>query len=94
MKYYKIALHKRYIDTGQGITGYAKYILVLLGVAIPNVNYILLVGFLYFLASYFIGWWWLNFGMFDAEAEVNNQFNPFVKEVRKKIGIANKAKSI
>ena len=88
MKFYKFALWKKYIDTGQGITGYAKYALVVLGIAIPNVKYIILVALAYFISSFFIGWWWLNYGMAEAEAEVNNQFNPFAKEVRAKLGVS------
>lgn len=86
----KIALHKRYFDTGMGVTNYLKYPLVLLGFAIPNVKNIIIVAVLYALLCYFIGWWWLNFGMADAETEVSNRFNPFVKEIRKKFGITNK----
>jgi hypothetical protein len=94
MKFYKFALHKRYFDTGMGVTNYLKYPLVLLGIAIPNVKAIVYVAVIYAIACYFLGWWWLNGGMTDAENEVSNQFNPFVKEMRKKVGIPNKAKSI
>jgi len=83
----KIALHKNYFDTGFGTLNYLKYPLLLLGFAIPEVRGIILIAFLYATACYFLGWWWLNFGMQDAENEINNRFNPFCKQVRKRLRI-------
>jgi hypothetical protein len=82
MKFLKFALHKRYFDVGMGVTSYLKYPLVLLGFAIPNVNYIIIVAVLYAIFCYILGWWWLNYGMCEAETEVSNRYNPFVKEMR------------
>lgn len=87
MKYFKFALHKRYFDTGFGVLNYAKYPLVLLGIAIPDVKAIVFVALFFGLFCYFLGWWWLNKGMTDAETEVSNQFNPFVRQVRRKFKI-------
>lgn len=84
-KFLKFALHKRYFDTGFAILNYLKYPLLLLGFAIPDVSAIVIIALLYGLTCYILGWWWLNFGMLDAENEVNNRFNPFVKEMRKAI---------
>ena len=85
MKFLKFALHKRYFDTGFNVLNYLKYPLVLLGFAIPNAKLIILISFFYALGCYFIGWWWLNFGMLDAETEVSNKFNPFIREMRTKV---------
>lgn len=82
MKYLKFALHKRYFDTGFSVLNYLKYPLVLLGVAIPDVKAIIAISVVYAVSCYFIGWWWLNYGMTEAETEVSNRFNPFVKEMR------------
>lgn len=89
MRFFKFALHKRYFDTGMGVTNYLKYPLVLLGIAIPNVKAIIYVAIAYGIGCYFLGWWWLNGGMCDAENEVSNRFNPFVKEVRAKLSKRN-----
>ena len=83
VKLYKIALHKRYFDTGFGVLNYVKYPLVLLGFAIPDVKSIILVALGYAIICYFLGWWWLNKGMTEAETEVGNRYNPFVQEMRK-----------
>lgn len=83
MKYFKVALHKRYFDTGMGVTNYLKYPLVLLGFAVPNIKAIVYVAILYAIFCYFLGWWWINKGMCEAETEVGNRFNPFVQEMRK-----------
>ena len=85
MKFFKFALHKRYFDTGRGVIDYLKYPLVLLGLAIPNVKMIIAVASVYAMISYILGWWWVNKGMMDAENEVSNKFNPFVREVRRKL---------
>ena len=85
MRFYKFALHKRYFDTGFAVTNYLKYPLVLLGVAIPKVNAIVVVAILYAVFCYFLGWWWINKGMFAAETEISNQYNLFVQEVRNKL---------
>jgi len=87
MKYLKFALHKRYFDTGMAVTNYLKYPLVLLGIAKPRVDLILFFSFFYAFGCYILGWWWLNRGMCDAENEVTNKFNPFVKQVRQKLNI-------
>lgn len=86
MKFLKFALHKRYFDTGFGVLNYLKYPLVLLGFAVPDVDMIILIAFLFALGCYLLGWWWLNCGMLAAETEVGNRFNPFVKEMREEIG--------
>jgi hypothetical protein len=87
MKFIKFALHKRYFDTGFGVLNYLKYPLVLLGFAVPDVKLILFFAFFYALICYILGWWWLNSGMTDAETEISNRYNPFVKELRNKFGI-------
>lgn len=92
MNFLKIALHKAYFDKGWAVSNYLKYPLLLAGFAIPNIKAIIWVAFIYALACYILGWWWYNYGMTDAETEINNRFNPFVKEMRKEIGIPNKRK--
>ncbi len=92
MKFLKFALHKRYFDQGFGVLNYVKYPLALLGFAIPNIKYIILVAIFYAVVCYIVGWWWLNRGMLDAENEISNRFNPFVRDVREKFGIPKKRK--
>ena len=91
-KYLKIALHKRYFDTGFGTLNYLKYPLVLLGFAVPDVQGIIITAGVYAVICYSLGWWWLNHGMAEADAEVSNRYNPFVKEMRSKFGEPNNQK--
>ena len=85
MKGYKFVLHKTYLDKGLGVTGYFKYLIAFFGLASKDVNQTLIIAILYALFCYILGWYWINHGYLDAENEVSNQFNPFVKEVREKI---------
>jgi len=92
MKFLKFALHKRYFDTGFGVLNYLKYPLVLIGFATPDAKVILVFAFFYAIVCYLLGWWWLNRGMQDAETEIGNRYNPFVKEMRKVIVKPNNRK--
>ena len=56
---YFFLLHKRYFDTGFSILNYAKYPLVLIGFAIPDVKAIVLITILFAVICYFTGWWWM-----------------------------------
>jgi len=87
MKFLKFALHKRYFDTGMGTLNYLKYVLVAFGFSSLNVKATMLLALAFAVVSYFVGWWWLNYGMVNAETEISNLYNPFVKEMREKFGI-------
>jgi len=84
---YRINLHKCYFDTGYGITAYFKYFIFVFGglsfqqnISLKYTIYVMLV---YALFCYFFGWAWYRFGWYTAQIEVGNQFNLFVKEMRK-----------
>jgi hypothetical protein len=81
-KFLKVALHKRYFDSGFSLLNYLKYPLVLMGFVVKDIQLIIIVSILYAVSCYFLGWWWLNYGMMDAETEIGNRYNPFVKELR------------
>lgn len=86
MKYLKFALHKRYFDTGMGITNYLKYVIALFGIASLNLKWTMILAVIYAFTSYIIGWYWLNSGLVDAEKEIDNRYNPFVREMRRVYG--------
>ena len=84
---YKLNLHKHYFDTGYGITSLFKYFIFIFGgmslqqsISLKFTMYVLLG---YALFCYLFGWAWFRFGWFEAQIEVGNQFNLFVKETRK-----------
>ena len=83
---YKLNLHKHYFDVGYGMTSLAKYFIFLFG-GLSFQTDLSLVFTMYLLGAYgvfcyVIGWAWFRFGWFEAQLEVINQFNPFVKEMR------------
>lgn len=85
MKYLKFALHKKYFDTGMGVLNYVKYAIAVFGLSSLNVKTTMILAFAFAIVSYFTGWYWCNSGLTDAENEINNRFNPFQREVRRKL---------
>lgn len=80
----KLCLWKRYFDTGMGLTNYVKYFILFFGVSSVNVTATLIIAFLYAVASFFLGWYWLNSDFYKADTELSNQYNIFVEQMRKK----------
>lgn len=89
MKWFKLCLHKGYFERGLALTNFFKYPLALIGATnyayFDNVNFTIVLVIFYFIFCYFLGWAWFNRGFVAAENEVNNQFNPFQKEIRNHI---------
>lgn len=86
LRFYKLALHKAYFEKGYSLTNYVKYLIALFGLSSLNVKVTLSLGVVYAFFCYFIGLGWYRFGFIEAEIEVSNQFNLFVKQVREKFG--------
>jgi len=82
MRGYKVALLKTYFDKGYGFTSYLKYCIAFFGLASNDVKTTFIIAFLYGLFCFFLGWFLFKIGYIDAENEVINRFNPFVKEMR------------
>lgn len=88
MKFYKFALWKAYFEKGYSILSYPKWIIGIFGIGeVINKNYWMVIGgaFLFFIICILIGWLWIKAGIFEAENEVGNQYNLFVKQMRRKI---------
>lgn len=86
MKAFKILLWKAYFDKGWSLTNYFKYLLLFFGLfdlITATVATWFAVG--YCVSCFIIGWFWYNYGLIETENEVNNLYNPFQKEVRKKL---------
>ena len=84
MRGYRFCLHKAYFEQGMGLTNYVKYLIAFFGIASSDVKITLIIAGAYGIFSYFLGRWWFQSKMKLAEIEVSNQFNLFVKEMRKK----------
>ena len=88
MRFYKFALWKRYFDQGYSLVSYPKWVLAIFGLGeIVKNNYMIVVigAFFFSILCFFMGWLWLRLGLFEAEQEVSNVYNLFVKQVRRKI---------
>ena len=85
---YKFNLWKAYFDTGYSMLSYPKYILFLVGlgdVIASDGDYInvLIIGFLLGIGCLLFGKLWFKYRFIDYQLEVSNQYNPFVREMRK-----------
>jgi len=84
----KILKHKRYFDIGYGFLSYPKWVAAVFGIGnVVNKNYwtVVIGAFVFFLFCYMSGWLFVKHGWYEADIEVGNIFNLFVKEVRKKL---------
>tara|TARA_R100001530_G_scaffold136358_2_gene116704 strand:+ start:8373 stop:8684 length:312 start_codon:yes stop_codon:yes gene_type:complete len=84
-KGYKILLWKAYFDKGWSLTNYFKYPLIAFGWATDNVQATLIIGLIWAFSCLILGRVWFKYRMIDTENEINNIFNPFQREVRKKL---------
>lgn len=85
---YKIMLWKGYFDRGWSLLNYVKYILLAFGaynmVTEGNIKLILVIALVYGFFCLILGRAYFKYGWVTAGHEVQNQFNLFVKEMRKK----------
>lgn len=84
MRGYKFCLLKAYFDKGYAITSYFKYAIAVFGVASLNVKLTMIIFLFYGFFCFFLGWAWYKYGYAIAEQEVFNDYNLFVKQMRKK----------
>jgi hypothetical protein len=85
-----LCLWKRYFDVGFGILNYVKYFVLLGGFLSGSIETTLIVGVIYAILCFIVGWAWLNSDFYTADTELSNRYNLFVDEMRKKIGKPNK----
>ena len=82
MRGYKFILWKTYFEKGYGITSYMKYLIAFFGLASQNISTTLYLGVGYFFVCIVVGRLWYRYRLVDTEIEIQNQFNPFVHDVR------------
>lgn len=88
---YKFAKQKAYFDAGYGASSYIKVLLGITSLATLNVRLIATVIFFYGIGCYILGYFMFKFRFIEAEKEVLNQNDLFVKEVRKRKDINTRA---
>ncbi len=82
---YLICLWKSYFDKGMGLTHYLSYFIAFFALASKDMKSVFIVGSIYAIISFFVGYYWFKYDWIQAEIEVGNQYNKFVKEVREKL---------
>ena len=85
MRLYKPLLYKAYFDRGLGLTHYVKYLIAFFGLASSDVETTLWIAVIYAVICFFLGWAWYRYKLIETEYEVQNNVNPFCREVRSKI---------
>ena len=84
---YKVNLHLHYFDVGMARLSLLRYVWLFMGFGTISAGmswlYAIYIGVVYAIVCYLFGLFWFRFGWFTASIEVGNQFNLFVKEMRK-----------
>lgn len=84
-KKYKFIVLKGYFEKGYALTNYIKYIIALFGISSLDVRLTLILGVVYGLSCFLIGWGWYVWDFQDMENDFFNKYNPFVKNVERKL---------
>lgn len=91
MKFYNLAFLYSCFNQGYGITSPIKWVASIVGIgsAIQGSSLIWIgIGALvYFLLCIGVGFLCFKYGWVDAMAEVSNKYNPFVKQMRRKLKV-------
>jgi len=87
-----VQLQRHYASMGKAVFGFIYGFIALFGIASGDWKTTLALGLAFYLVCYLAGRWYCLHGWFEAEIEVNNKFNPFVKEMRESISGAEVSK--
>jgi hypothetical protein len=82
---YRILLWKSYFDKGLNLTNYIKYPIAFFAISSLNVKLTMIIAFVYALLCIPLGYLFYRFGWMKAEIEIQNRYNLFVKQMRRKI---------
>lgn len=85
MRWYRILLLKAWFDKGLNLTNYMKYVVLLFGITANNAKATVIFALIYALSCPIIGFFWYKFKLVETENEINNQYNPFQREVRARL---------
>ena len=83
---YKFFLVKAYFDKGFSILNYLKYLILLLGlerIIGGDVSSAILMITAYAIVCFILGFIIYHYKFIEAENEVRNRYDPFIKEMRK-----------
>jgi hypothetical protein len=89
---YFILYHKKLFDIGFGLSSYLKWFVVYFGVASRDVKSTLILGFIFGIFCYALGYSWVKYKFVMIDNEISNSFNPFVKDVKQSLKHLSKNK--
>ena len=84
---FRLMLKKKYFDKGYGLTHYLFKLIAVFGLTSSKLQETFIALIIYTLLCFVLGYFWLKYNLYNAELEVDNQFNPFQQELRKKLNI-------
>ena len=87
---YRLCLWKGYFEKGYQLLNYAKYLIALFALSSLNVVVTMVLAAFFTVLCFFLGWFWFRYDWIKAEIEVGNNFNLFVKQMRKRISANRK----
>jgi len=79
----RLMFHKAYFEKGESIIAYVKWIILFNAVIFTDTLSTGIYVVLYVGVAYVVGRLWFKWNFMEAENEVNNLVNKFMKEVRK-----------
>ena len=79
----KLILYKRYFEKGYGLTHYLFKLIAVFGLTSQDIAATGYMVAVYTILCFFGGWSWHHYGLMEKEIELNNKFDPFVKEMRR-----------
>lgn len=84
---FRLLIAKAYFDKGYGLTNYFFKLVAVFGLTTSLVKETFMIILVYTCSCYILGRFWYKKKLVDMENEINNLFNPFQREVRKKLKI-------
>lgn len=86
MRFYKIAFLEACFNKGYAVTAPLKYLVALIGISnaivSENMRLTILLGIGYVIFCFILGYILFRIKYVNAQIEVSNRFNPYVKEMR------------
>jgi len=81
---YRLCLWHKYLGQGIGLTNILKYFVFMFGISSQNVKWTMIFGVSWAILCFIVGRWWFKHDWILAEKEVDNRYDLFVREMRKK----------
>lgn len=89
---YFILKQKFYFDTGLGVSGYFKYLIVGFGFTIKDTMLTIIAGLFSAIVMYLVGFLWCKYNLSTISNDIANSYNPFVTDTLKLLSESKKFK--